>query len=457
MNRLQYFEKKKKELKELRKLFDAQEPMLALSSGVNRLPPPSLYSRYFIKEIESRQMISDYTRRDGNPVLKEVISIYEKLISTDSMNFPGGFADNICITAGATAALMFYFEYYSQKYPGSAVLFLGLNYYAFYEYCNLFQLKKIILTSKKKNRVAPTIEEIIRVIREKRPKLISLTLPLNPSGEIYTENELCRLIPVLKKYDILFLIDKVQADVFAANFDYINVNKIIIEEQFVNNVIIIDGLSKTRSLPGARLGYIIANKEAIDYITYLNEIYYYNPPQIYIVPFIIDLMFRVIYFKRDYIGDSDIRFILRLFRRLTQSFSLFKEDKRLTEIFNPSTYNREYEEFSSEIENNYAAFMNNYQYLIDRLDKHICEKTKLQGGYNFCIKLYKTNSRSQLQFCLDIFERERIAMLPEFFYNDHRIDDRDLPFWIRITCAYPEEEFSRIVDKLYNCFNILLK
>ncbi|MFC2146187.1 pyridoxal phosphate-dependent aminotransferase [Acidobacteriota bacterium] len=240
-------------------------------------PPPRLYSTYFLKELDSNQMISNYTHCAGNPVLREAISTYEKLIGTDNMNFPGGFADNICVTAGATAALKFYFEYYSQKYPETAVLFLGLNYFAFYEYCNIYQLKKIVLTSKKKNRIAPTIEEITREIRKERPKLISLTLPLNPSGEIYSEDELRRLISVLKKYDMLFLIDKVQADVFAANFDYININKVIIEEQFVDKVVVIDSLSKTRGLPGARLGYIMADKEAIDYITYLNELCYYNP------------------------------------------------------------------------------------------------------------------------------------------------------------------------------------
>lgn len=429
----------------------------SLSSGINQFAPPKLYTDCFLKEIQSSQFIKNYTLNNGYPALVEALKYYEKLLGTEDFSVPDKFADNLCVTAGATPAIVFYFEYYSMKYPKSNVLLLGLNYYLFYECCTRYQLNGITLTSKEKNRVAPTIDEIAVAIEKEKPKLLILTVPFNPSGEIYTEDELRKIVNITKKHDCLLLVDKCQLEEFASVFEYMYINKIIIEEDYVENTIIINSISKTRSLPGARLGYITANKEAMAYVTYLNELYYFNPPMVYITPFVADLLFRIVFIKeKSYSGKIDISSIAKMFRNfiLTSAglevYNNFFKPVLRSPIIKEDIYN-----FGAEIDTNYKIVYSNYQYIREKLKKYIWEVTELQGGFNFCIKLNKTSSRDQLQFCADVTNAIKVTLLPESKYNNNQVIDSDEPFWIRITAAFPENEFTEMIDRFGNYMDSL--
>ncbi len=422
----------------------------SLSSGISQFSPPKLYTDCFFSEIKNGRFIKNYTLFNGHPTLTEALKYYEKLLAVEDFSIPDDFADKVCLTAGATPAIVFFYEYFSQKYPKSNILFLGLNYYLFYECLKRYDLNGITLTSREKGRIAPIVNEIEAVLEEVKPKLVVLSLPLNPSGEIYTEAELKQIIRLLKKHDILFLIDKCQLEEFASCFEFVNINKAVSEEGYFENTIIINSISKTRSLPGARLGYITANKEIMNYITYLNEIYYFNPPMVYITPFIIDLLFRIIYLKQNpNTAQTDIANIMKMFRNMIITTG---GSEVYTEFFkgilkNPNI-NEEIDGFRNEINSNYKVIYNNYLYTKEKLGKHIYDITELRGGFNFCISLNKTSKKDQLKFCSDTSKAIQTIILPESFYNGHNIEVSEEPFWMRITAAYHHEEFVKLIDKL---------
>ncbi|WP_242835679.1 aminotransferase class I/II-fold pyridoxal phosphate-dependent enzyme [Ruminiclostridium josui] len=421
-----------------------------LSSGINQLLPPSLYTDNFIREIESNRFVKNYSGIDGNLVLKEVILLYEMYLANEEFSIHNAWSQEVCVTVGATAAITSFMEYYSYSYPNSTVMLLGLNYYLFYECCNRFQINNITVKSKEKNRVAPNLHEFEKEMEHHKPKLVILTLPLNPSGEVYSETELSQMIAICKKWNTMLLIDKIQMDEFADIYSFISINKIVNKADYWENTVIINSISKTRSLPGARIGYILANKEITSYLKYIYEVSYFCPPSVYVVPIITDLLYRILYInssKKENIQDTNT--ILKLFR-----FSILETsgNEIYTEFIKPiiknCDINNEITKFQLEISQNYKTIYQNYEWFKDKLYRHIEEITELKGGYNFCVKFKNTSYNLQDIFCIDLFREKKITLLPEIMFNNHKSEKESTPFWIRITAAFFNESFYSLTNKV---------
>ncbi|MBB6022774.1 aspartate/methionine/tyrosine aminotransferase [Paenibacillus sp. JGP012] len=422
----------------------------SLSNGINQFHPPRLYTELFEKEVKNSDFVKTYTMTDGYPSVVEAIKSYEKLLATEKLVLAENFSDHVCVTAGATAAIMFYFEYFSLAHSNSKILLLGLNFYLFYECLDRYKLNGRTLLSGLKNRILPTVEEIKQSVETDNPSLIVLTLPGNPSGEIYSDKEFRDIVAIARSNNIKLLVDKCQMEEFTSEFEFVQINKILYEENYYQNATIINSISKTRSIPGARIGYIVSSEEVIDYVKYLNELYYFNPPNIYITPFIIDLFYRVVYLKRKELVSHEVSEISKIFRKfllINSGNDVFV--KFLKKFIKTKDIHGDVDTFAKEIADNYSVINENYLYTKERLQKHLSEITELQGGFNFCIKIKNSVSREQLEFCSEISKAIKVTVIPESMYFGNKVVDSDEPFWIRITAAFPAEDFRILIDNLY--------
>lgn len=99
-------------------------------------------------------------------------------------------------------------------------------------------------------------KSVIAAIEQYRPKLLIITTPNNPTGDIVNRAYIEEL---LNKYpDMLFLVDETYAN-FAgiSNIDLIN---------NYDNIIIVKSLSKDNALAGLRLGYVASDSKNISFI-----------------------------------------------------------------------------------------------------------------------------------------------------------------------------------------------
>ncbi len=431
------------------KVSDFNFKSLNLCDGINHFPPPYLYEQQYIQEVNNGRFIQEYSYSSGDPALVSLISCYEKMLGSDDLSMPDNFADNICITAGATASIIFFIEYFSNKYSKSKVLLLGLNYYLFFVNLERYGLEYKLLCSHTKGRIAPTVEEIINTINQDDYKLVVLTMPMNPSGETYNENELNQIISALKEKEIFLLYDKCQDESGIDMFTFSNINRIIVKHNFGEYAIIVNSLSKTRSIPGARIGYVLANKEIIDYVTFMNEMTYYNPPYIYVSSFTMDLIYRILHFKMNQGFDlNNILSSLRKIILLKMGFKYYTD--YISPIFKDKDLLEKVTELYAEINNNYSVIHSNYSYVFDNKNKYLYDITKLQGGYNFCIKFVNTKSREQIEFCKELAETTGIGVFPEYFFNNFKVQDNLEPFWVRITASSPHEGFVEMIDNVTN-------
>ena len=119
--------------------------------------------------------------------------------------------------------------------------------------------KVIEIKSTVENKFKITPAQLEQAITPKTTMFL-FSSPCNPSGAVYSRDELAALVAVFKKYpQITILSDEI--------YEYINFvgehYSIAQFEEIKNKVVVINGLSKGFAMTGWRLGYIAASKEIV--------------------------------------------------------------------------------------------------------------------------------------------------------------------------------------------------
>lgn len=122
-------------------------------------------------------------------------------------------------------------------------------------------VKVVPVISKIENNFAlPPIEEFEKLITPKT-KAILICNPGNPTGYLYSKEEIKKLASIVKKHDLFLIADEVYRE-FA--YDGHSHYSILQEDDIKEHAIVIDSVSKRYSMCGARIGYLVSkNKDFI--------------------------------------------------------------------------------------------------------------------------------------------------------------------------------------------------
>ena len=113
----------------------------------------------------------------------------------------------------------------------------------------------VIVRTAMQNKYKITAEQLEECITE-RSKVLLFSSPCNPSGAVYSKNELQKLAAVLENHPNVFII----SDEIYEYINFVGHHESIAQFQNVKErVIIVNGLSKGFAMTGYRLGYIAAN------------------------------------------------------------------------------------------------------------------------------------------------------------------------------------------------------
>ena len=115
------------------------------------------------------------------------------------------------------------------------------------------------------------LDELESII-DKNTKMIILNNPNNPTSKVIDSKTLDGIVEIANKKGVIILSDEVYGTISFVK------TKSILEYDGEQNHILTTGFSKTFSMTGWRIGYIIANKKLIDNITKLNQITINNVP-----------------------------------------------------------------------------------------------------------------------------------------------------------------------------------
>ena len=434
-------------------LFNCSKVTIDLSSGVNKLPVPSFFIQICMEEIKRQAFIKEYAEGAGLELLVESLKLFEKINAGIRPAYidKSRFANNLCVTTGASTAIIHLIEFLSIKCRNYKFFFIGYNYFLFFQTMKRYGLDYEIIVSKKKDSIAPSVEEIItRLNQENASVIIFITMPFNPSGEGYSKEEFATLVKYISnKGDSMLILDKCQVDEIN-NPPYEYIGRVIIEENLEERAVVLNSLSKTRSIAGLRIGYMYGNKEAVEYSILKAKYSYYCAPQIFIMSIVLDMVLRNMFIYNDSEGEKKMILIAyeKLIKKNTRlEFYLMSGRSMLKRM------NDIYLSYIEEVRSNYKLIDSIYKYMEFKLKRWILEKTLRRGGLNCCIKLCGTSTLRQVEFCQEIADKLGVLIMPECYFNGSVIRQSEEPFWIRITLSIPGEQFCIGIDHLAQYLN----
>lgn len=225
--------------------------ILSFSAGEPDFSTPQVIKDAAIKAIN--EDFTRYTAVDGIPALKQAVA--DKLKRDNNLDYA---LDQIIVNNGAKHSL---FNLFSATIDKGDEVIIPAPYWVTYpelvNYCG-GNVVKIETNDKTNFKITPT--QLREAITEKT-KILILTTPSNPTGAVYSKDELTELGKVLEGTDILVASDEMYEKLV---YDGEFVSTASVSEDMFNRTITINGLSKSVAMTGWRFGYMAsANTELI--------------------------------------------------------------------------------------------------------------------------------------------------------------------------------------------------
>jgi aspartate aminotransferase len=210
-------------------------------------PPEALAA---IKNIDRK--ILEYTPSEGIRSFREKLTKYYHKFNIDVG------VDDIIITTGGSEAVTFAFM--SCLDPGDEII-IPEPAYANYEAFAIVAgaVIKSIAASIDDGFALPPVEEFEKLITSKT-KGIMICNPNNPTGYLYTREEMNKIRDLVKKYDLYLFSDEVYREFCYTGSPYISAFHLDGIEQ---NVVLIDSVSKRYSECGLRIGALISKNAEV--------------------------------------------------------------------------------------------------------------------------------------------------------------------------------------------------
>ena len=203
-----------------------------------------------IKNID--RTVIEYSHSAGFQSYRERLSNYYKNVGIDVEY------DNILVTTGGSEALTFGFM--STCDPNDEVI-IPEPFYANYNGFAMASGVEVVpvLSTIETGFALPPMEEFEKLITSKT-KAILICNPGNPTGYMYSREELLKLKDIVLKHDLFLIADEVYRE-FA--YDGAKHLSILSLGGLENHAIIIDSVSKRYSMCGARIGALVSKNKDV--------------------------------------------------------------------------------------------------------------------------------------------------------------------------------------------------
>ncbi len=215
---------------------------------------PDLQTPEHIKEAAKIAISNNQTKYTSNTGLKELkIAIQKKYEREYKTKFN---LDEIIISNGAKQSV--YNAIQTVVNVNDEVIVPAPYYVSYIDMIKLARgIPKTISTSAK-NDFKLTATELKENISSKT-KAIILCNPSNPTGAVFTKNELTEIVEISLANNLIIISDEIYEKLIYSSSKFIGIASL--GKKAIENSIIINGVSKSYSMTGWRIGYALANKE----------------------------------------------------------------------------------------------------------------------------------------------------------------------------------------------------
>ncbi|MBU5426598.1 pyridoxal phosphate-dependent aminotransferase [Tissierella pigra] len=200
-----------------------------------------------------KEGLTRYTPASGIVELKNAIC--EKFKEDNNLDYK---PSNIIISSGAKHSI--HNALLAILNPGDEVIF-GTPYWVSYpDLVKLADGVPVYIETKEENDFKFNVEDLNRVLTDKT-KAIILNSPSNPTGSIYTEEELRAIADWAVKNKVFIISDEIYEKLIYDNNKHISIASL--NEDIKNLTIVINGMSKSHAMTGWRIGYAAAHEKIV--------------------------------------------------------------------------------------------------------------------------------------------------------------------------------------------------
>ncbi len=220
-----------------------------LNIGQPDIPTPAAFLRGIR---EAKIEVLDYAPSPGLPEAIHAVQVYYAELGFDLA------PQEILITIGGSEAITFSLVVVCD--PGDQVLLPEPFYPNYLGYARLANVEIIPVTTDRSEGFHLPPRQELEACLTPRTKAFLCSNPANPTGAVYTEDELDMLVDLALKHDLFLIVDEVYRE-----FVYEGQHKSILSyPEVADRVIVVDSISKRVSACGARVGMLISrNKEVM--------------------------------------------------------------------------------------------------------------------------------------------------------------------------------------------------
>jgi aspartate aminotransferase len=230
------------------------EEVYALAGGEPEMDTPQFIKDAAIEALNAGK--TKYTPAGGIPELRAALAT--KLKNDNNLDYP---ASQICVTGGAKMAC--YNAILAVIEEGDEVIIPSPFWVSYPEMVTLAGGVPVIVETTEANGWKMTPEQFEEAMTP-ATKMVIINSPGNPTGAVYTKEELLALGEIALTEDIIILSDEIYEKLVYGEAKHVSIASL--SQELYDLTITVNGFSKAYSMTGWRLGYTAAPKTLADAI-----------------------------------------------------------------------------------------------------------------------------------------------------------------------------------------------
>ncbi len=225
-----------------------------------------------IKDAAKKAIDSGFTKYTPTSGIQELkAAICEKLKRDNSLDYS---PDQILVSCGAKHSIFNIVMALCEE--GDEVIIPSPFWVSYPEMVNLSGAKPVIIKTTQESNLKITPDQLKKAITP-RTKLFILNSPSNPTGMVYSRAELEAISEILVKNNVCCISDEIYEKII---YDGAHVSIASFSQDMKDLTIVVNGLSKSYSMTGWRIGYAAGPKDVIGTMSNLQDHSTSNPTSI---------------------------------------------------------------------------------------------------------------------------------------------------------------------------------
>lgn len=200
-----------------------------------------------------------YTPANGLPVLREAVAADLEKRHGAPVN-----PDNVVVVPGGKPTMFFAVMMFGE--PGAEIMYPNPGFPIYESVIRYSGATPVPIPLEEKNGFAFDADEVLSKITDKT-RLIIINSPANPTGGVTPKAEIDKLVAGLAKHpDVALMSDEIYSQMLYAGREHVS---LLTYPEIRDQLIMLDGWSKTYAMTGWRLGYAVWPDSMVEHVTRL--------------------------------------------------------------------------------------------------------------------------------------------------------------------------------------------